>query len=45
MDDGLKIRGIKYLNVETGLLFPPLSKFLATCMFLTVDSCNCVVDQ
>jgi len=30
MDQGLKIRGIKYFNVETRLLFAPLSKFLAT---------------
>jgi len=30
MIEGLKIRGIKYLNVETSLLSAPLSKFLAT---------------
>jgi len=30
MDDALKIRGVKYLNVETWLLFPPVSKFLST---------------
>jgi len=31
MDEGLKIRGIKYLNVETRWLFPtPLSQYLAT---------------
>jgi len=30
MDEGLKIKGIKYLNVETRLLFAPPSKFLAT---------------
>jgi len=30
MDDRLKTRGIKYLNIETCLLFAPPSKFLAT---------------
>jgi len=30
MDDALKIRGVKYLIVETWLLFPPVSKFLST---------------
>jgi len=30
MDDALKTRAIIYLNVETWLLFAPLSKFLAT---------------
>jgi len=30
MDDALKTRGNKYLNVETRLLFAPLPKFLAT---------------
>jgi len=29
MDESFKIKGIKYLNVETRLLFAPLSKFLA----------------
>jgi len=30
MDDALKTRSIKRLNVETWLFAPPLSKFLAT---------------
>jgi len=30
MDDALKTRGIKYLNVDTGLLLSLLFKFLAT---------------
>jgi len=30
MNDGLKQGTLKYLNTETWLLFPPLSKFLAT---------------
>jgi len=30
MDDALKTRGIEYLNVETWLLFAPLSEFLTT---------------
>jgi len=33
MDDVLKTKGIIYLNVETGLLFAPLSKCLATCLY------------
>jgi len=32
VDDALKTRAIIYLNVETSLLFAPLSKFLATCL-------------
>jgi len=30
MDDALKTRGTKYLNIDTWLLFAHLSKFLAT---------------
>jgi len=30
VDEGLKVKGIKYSNVDTRLLFAPLTKFLAT---------------
>jgi len=32
MDEALKTRGIKYLTLETWLLFDPPIKFLATCL-------------
>jgi len=35
VEDALKTRGIIYLNVETSLLFAPLSKFLATRLAVT----------
>jgi len=32
VDDALKTRGIKYVNVEAWLLFSPAIKVLATCL-------------
>jgi len=42
MDDALKtrVRDIKQSNVETMLLFAPLSKFLATCLTRSIQACK-----